>query len=455
MKKYLCLFVALLIAITALSGCDFQMTMLPQNTISNTVPTTTEGTQPTEEPMAPTGGDPVEITLPEESFEMVNGVYATCENYDFTFYMGLNANTQPVIEFYLITEKPLPEDAAITIPGISAGYRADILDRSPSSSKEFLDGSNKVLYAFLTDPDLDFTAYLEEGRQVRSEYERLFTLVYGEDGRQPGENYPPDHPYAESFEQAKAALFSYDGRYQTEYEDYCATEPMPNFHIYKVKLFLTSVPEKEQIKLLTLAAGDMSREIPMKNVWIAPKPRDMNTKGVSRNVVTLDPNTGFWLGESTFTSVNSAGTFPFSSGVTGSTLYFEATKDITLNDLRPYGDNTRTRLEWVELAILSNKGTVVTAKWFPGTEMLIRKGEHVAMRIYSSEPYTELFSYGAFKSFVIDYRCDGEECQIVCGFSDFREPAVEMYPTYLQIVKGMDLSRYFREYFHKEQMYYQ
>ena len=62
MKKYFCLFVALLMAIIALTGCDFQMTMLPQNTISNTVSTTTEGTQPTEESTAPTDGDPAETT---------------------------------------------------------------------------------------------------------------------------------------------------------------------------------------------------------------------------------------------------------------------------------------------------------------------------------------------------------------------------------------------------------
>lgn len=447
MKKHFCLFLALLMAIAALSGCDFQMTMLPQNTITNTVPTTTEGTQPTEESMAPTGGDPAEITLPEESFEMVNGVYATCENYDFTFYMNLNANMQPKIEFYLVTEKPLPEDASVTIPGISADYWTAIHDRSPNSADVFFKGCNKVLYAHLSDPDFDFTAHLEEGRRLSAEYDRLYTLIWGEDGRQPGEAFPENHPSAESYLNAQTEWQSYCERYEAAYQEYLASQTMPDFHIYIVQCFFTSVPAEEQIEAVELAAGEMSRRIPMANVWIAPKPTGLNTKGIAINATILDPNTQSPLGGDSFTSVNSAGTYPFGTGLSTYTYYFTASKDITLENLMPYGDNDRIRVEWAELAILSNRGTVVTAKWFPGAEMLIRKGEQVAIKIYHSDPYTELFSYGSANSFVIEYVCDAEQCQIVCGSAGFRDISQVSYEAYLQIVQGIDLSRYFREYF--------
>ena len=443
MKKVL---LVILVAIL-LTGCKLQMTMLPQNTVTNTVPTNPEGTQPTVETTAPSGGGSVEVILPEESFSMVNGVYASCENYDFTFYLGLSANTQPKNEFYLVTEKALPEDASITIPGISADYWAAIHDYSPNSDEAFFRGNNKVLYASLSNSNFDFTAYLEEGRRLLTENNRLHALIWGEDGRQPGEAFPEDHPNAESYLSAQAAWQSYCDRYEAEYQSYLASTPMPDFHIYKVQIFFTSVPIKEQVKELELIAGEMSRRIPMKNVWIAPKPKELNTKGITLNVNVVDPNTQSYLGADTFTSVDTAGTYPYGTGLSAYTCYFTATKDITLENLVPYGDNDRVRVEWVELAILSNKGTVVTAKWFPGTEMRIRKGEQVAMRIYYVDPYTALFSYGAANSFVMDYVCDGEQCQIGCGAASFRDISQVAYEAYLQIVQGVDLSRYFREYF--------
>lgn len=441
----------LVVFITIVSGCKFQPTMLPQPTITpvvSTEPAGTTATQPSDTTL-PTDTC-ARSELPDEVFSLVNGVHATCENYDFTFYMNLSASTQPVIEFYLITEKPLPSDAAIQIPGVSAGYRAEILDRSPTTSAEFTRGLNKILYAYMADPDLDFATYLEEGIQVQEEYDRLFLLVYGEDGRQPGETYSPEHPYAESYEKAENAYFSYMNRYQEEYDAYIATQPLPEFHVYKVKLTFTAVPEKEKIKSVELIAGNMSREIPMANVWIEPRPNNLETKGVTFKARIEDPNTGFWLGENTFTNVENAVTYPFGSGVSSATLYFVANKDIVLDDLRSYGDNTRIQPEWAELAILSNMGAVVTAKWIPGTELLIRKGEQVAMCIYWTDPYTELFHYGSFQSFAVEYRCDEEQCRMVYGSSSFRDPGNVLYPCYLQIARGVDLGRYFKEYFSVE-----
>lgn len=434
-----------------ISGCNFQLTMLPQHTVLpavSTEPTGTAVTQPSDNTL-PTEARP-NLELPDETLSYVNGVHATCEDYDFTFYMNLSANTQPVIEFYLITVKPLPENASIEIPGISAGYRVDILDRSPTTSAEFTRGLNKILYAYMADLDLDFAAYLEEGHRVQEEYDRLFLLVYGEDGRQPGENYSPEHPYAESYEKAENDYYSYMNRYQEEYDGYIATQPLPEFYVYKVKFTFTAVLEKEQIKSVELIAGDMSREISMANVWIEPRPNNLETKGVTFKARIEDPNTGFWLGENTFTNEENAVTYPFGAGVSSTTLYFVANEDIVLNNLRSYGDNTRIRPEWAELAILSNMGTVVTAKWIPGTELLIRKGEQVAMCIYWTDPYTELFHYGSFQSFAVEYRCDEEQCRIVYGSSSFRDPGNMLYPCYLQIARGVDLGRYFKEYYFVE-----
>ena len=441
--------VLLVLVAVLLSGCSFQMTMLPQPTDPSTIPTATDDTQPTDGNTAPTNGDLVETTLPEESFEMVNGVHATCENFDFTYYHGLSGHSQqPVIEFFLITKKPLPEDADITLPGISAGYQAYILDWTPTSAEAFYRNCDKLLYIQMTDPDLDITAYLDEGRRLSAEENRLHILVYGEDGRQPGENYAPDHPYAKEYEAAVQARLAYQARYEEEYQAYIAAPTLPEFHLYKVKLFFTSVPKKERILYAELSAGDMSRRIPMANVWLAPKPEGVNGKGYTIDGFHEDPNTGNRLGETSFTPINaSASLYPYSTGLSEMTFYFIAREDMTLEKVMSYEGNERIRLEWVELAILTNKGTTVTAKWAPGTDMLIRKGEKVAVRFYYSDPYTELFHYGSAVYFAIHYRCGEEQLRMVYGSSDTRDVTNTLFEAYLRVVEGIDLTRYFREYF--------
>ena len=60
---------------------------------------------------------------------VVNGVYATCENYDFTIYKG--PVTQPMFEFYLVCEDALPSDATVVLNDVEADCPITFVEITP------------------------------------------------------------------------------------------------------------------------------------------------------------------------------------------------------------------------------------------------------------------------------------------------------------------------------------
>ena len=101
---------------TLFSGCK-EETPQPSESVENDNTVSMQESRPN-----------VEYPLPEETFHAVNGVYVTCENYDFTIYKGLSASCE--LHFMLMSEKPLPEGAQLVLTDVQTGYKVSFLRRT-------------------------------------------------------------------------------------------------------------------------------------------------------------------------------------------------------------------------------------------------------------------------------------------------------------------------------------
>ena len=117
----------------------------------------------------------------DEIPKVVNGVYVTCENYDFTFYHPHNHNS---IGFYVITEKPLPEDAHIVLNDITSRCTVRMTDRTDEVCRNLL----PEIYWCMKEPNKDWAAYMERIRWLREEIQRLTRLAFGKDKPEVGDS---------------------------------------------------------------------------------------------------------------------------------------------------------------------------------------------------------------------------------------------------------------------------
>lgn len=390
-------------------------------------------------------------TMPTYSGEVpnvVNGVYATCENYDFTVYK--RGMTKAEFIFYLVCENALPSDAAVVLNDVEADCPIEFVEITPRSQSV-----NREIYMFMQDPAMDWAAHYAERERLFSELERLKKLVYGEDGPQNGETFDSTQGDGKAYVEASRAYFNFVNQCSDESEAYNESREKPQWHLYRVTVQVRSVGKREQLKSFTLNAGEMSRQIPMKNVWVDPQEIPGNnfaSLGV-KTKSTLDlPSTqvdsngnGFYLETDYFSEGDRAAGKPWEAGTTAVRLNLIAEKDINLKNVYSYGDNDRIKVEFVELVVIGTQGTVVTSKWYPGTDLMIRKGEQVAMQICWSDPATEQANYAMNAVFIIEYEVDGTISKLrkeLCLSRSLLSSA----ELYLWVFKGMDFESFYREY---------
>ena len=152
-KNYISLILALLMVLTLFSGCREET---PQSSSTPTQSTESgeNSTHSSESIQSPEKGE----------VHAVNGVYATCGNYKYTIRATANAS----IQFYLVTEKPLPKDAAITVDTESS-YWFKIVDKTPKQAYADYPPELAMWAEYGADYDVVYDWY-EEVIQLNSDY---------------------------------------------------------------------------------------------------------------------------------------------------------------------------------------------------------------------------------------------------------------------------------------------
>lgn len=379
----------------------------------------------------------------DETPKVVNGVYVTCENYDFTFYQPHNHNS---IGFYVITEKPLPEDAHIVLNDITSRCTVRMTDRTDEVCRNLL----PEIYWCMKEPNKDWAAHMAEIQRLDAEIQRLTRLAFGKDKPEVGDSVV-DKELGEQLLKVKTEYTALRKMpYKDEYLAWKNSNPEPVCYFYNVIITINMVTQREQLKSMELVAGDMSRTITMKNVWL-----DVFAKSFSDySCPDVDTQTRWKLpvketdNELEWFTWARAAELPYGSGPyapTTSISKFIPKEDMTLKDMYVYGDNSRVKVEWVEFVIINNQGMVTNVKWIPGTEFMLRKGEKVAMRIYHSDPHTQQMYYQMTAMDVLEYECGGETRKWYHRFYATR--SVNVPALYLWAFKGLNIDSYYANFY--------
>jgi hypothetical protein len=133
------------------------------------------------------------------------------------------------------------------------------------------------------------------------------------------------------------------------------------------------------------------------------------------------------------------------SGYLADTIYFTAQNDITLKDVQSldgYYD-----IKAAELAIIGQNGQVIVS-WTPGTELLIRKGETVVLRVYFDHPDFHGMECSVRDELRLFYNDANGGGYMRAQFSFLRKrPLMEMY---LWAFKGIDTKTFCERYFENQ-----
>jgi len=407
-----------------------------------------ETTAPTET-TAPNETIPEEITihLPDETPNVVNGVYATCENYNFTYYARHNSTD---FGFTLITEKPLPEDAYIVLNDIQSECIVRITADNASEGISVI----PQVYWFMQEPDKDWAAHWSEMKPILEEINRLTLQAYGADSRVGATIIDPAAARQLAVEEAKYAdLFEgKDGYWKDELGKWKDSNPEPLCYSYNVSIIVKNVAKREQLKSMELIAGDMSRTITMENVWLDVFA--LNQSAYSCNDVDTQTDWEFpangYYSESSYLSkaftLAVANQLPCDSGTYSlHTTKFIPKKDITFKGMYVYGDNSRVKVECAEFLIVDDQGNITKTVWTPGTDVTLHKGEKVAMQIYYKDPYTQLMNYNMNAVTILEYECEGELRQWNLRF--FAKRGILAPELYLWAFEGLDMKSYYEDYY--------
>jgi len=232
-------------------------------------------------------------------------------------------------------------------------------------------------------------------------------------------------------------------------------EAPPPCYLYEVELWVKH-RENEVIKECQLVAGDMSRTIQIGEITqlYEPSPHAayssevvgtgaewINNAEISKiipdiSVIHSGFSTDYLTGDADYPSPQ--------SGYLSDTVYFTAKNDIALKDVQSldgYYD-----IKAAELAVVGNNGTTMLS-WTPGTELRIRKGETVVLRVYFDNPDfhgVECSVRDELRIFYDDANGGGYIRQVHSFLR--KRPLMEMY---LWAFKGIDTQSFcerYREY---------
>ena len=425
-KKITSQLLAALMLLSLLSGC------------SQTPAETSTPASPTEKPGL------------DDTPNVVNGVYATCENYDFNWYTVWNTKT---ISFWLITEKPLPADASIVLNDVQSEIDIWIQDKTEEQGSKIMPD----IFWWIKEPEKDWRFHWSEQVRLEEEIKQLKKIVYGSEKPGSGAVVLDQDAYAKLKETYDAYYKVVDNPYLDEVVEY-RKSVHPICYCYEVSLNVKEVVRREQIKSMELIAGDMSRTITMKNVWldvhstrhdaIGFKDGDSVTEWTFTGSIEGDND----LIQNSFPDHAIAAMYPYGDGdfKNNSRRKFILKEDVLLKDAYIYGDNSRIKVERIELLVMNSQNQTVHITWTPGTDLLLRKGEKVVMQMYYSDPHTQQMNYCFSGVTVVEYECGGETKQYSAPL--FIRRQIYAPELYLWAFKGLDLRSYYEGYWYPYQV---
>ena len=303
---------------------------------------------------------------------------------------------------------------------------------------------------FMQNPGMDWGTYYAEWERLDSEVKRLKELINNAQATK------------EELAEAERAYSAFVQQYNDETDAYNESKQKPKCHLYKVTVRVRSAAKREQLKSLTLNAGEMSRQIPLKNVWVDPRPISGTGHSIpgTTKLRSLELPANF-VDESGVPRVDQykyyqegdrAAQTPWKTGTQRTMAYLRATGDINLKNVYAHGDNDQIKVEYAQVVIVSPQGTAITSKWKPGTDLMIRQGESVAMAIYWSDPATEQANYAMNAVLLVEYEVDGEIWKIPYDFEICRS-LLSACEHGLWVFEEMDFESFYREYANKIEGY--
>lgn len=375
--------------------------------------------QPTEDPIGPEAN-----TADKPNTE--NGVYASCGNYYYTMYLDWNKEE---IQFYLLTEKPLPSGSKI-VTNLKSNHWTYIMEcELPTMSME------ARVFADWKGADMDWAAYWKASETY---YNALFDYKAGKcDYNTLLAAYHADLAHYEITKEYRPA-------YNQAVNDWKAGNPF--FHAYEVTIYLTGYTMDESLTQVELVAGDMSRTIPVGEIRLREK-RDPST--IETNKLTMKDRI---LAPSLKNEANTL-SFPWSSGILEMKWDFVAQRDMTLTDAYFFANGGEgCKIVGAEMQITMTDGKrkalgqprVVT--WTPGTPLEVKKNEQVECRVYYEDPRTQMADYGAKHYMVLEYICEGSVGKVLSASEKCLRKWNDWFNQYLWAFTDYDFMVYYEEY---------
>lgn len=418
-------------------------TTKPTGATRPTQPTeTTEATEPPLESLPPEESRPVQPaedpispgTKLSDTPNAENGVFASCGNYYYTLYLNWN---EEVIQFYLITENPLPQGSRIktALQSVSQTYIKKLdVSASNIAVRMFDDGQSA---------DFDWATCWQLEKAL---YDSVFDY---NDGK-------CDYNAVQAAEDAYIAYFTrLSSAYQSAFMQ--TTQELRNgkqlFHVYEVTLTIMRYVADEELTQVELVAGDMSRTIPVGLVRLRQKmdPTTVKTNELTMKNIRYEIPTGkkaYTLSE------------PWSAGILEMTWGFKAQRDMTLTDAYFFangGEGCKIVGAEVEITPYESDGKPAgkprRVSWIPGTPLEIKKNEKVNCWVYYEDQLTQLAEYCAKHYMVLEYNCEGTVGRVLSSSSNCLRKWNSWFEQYRWALKDYDAATYYKEYIYPQKQY--
>jgi len=330
----------------------------------------------------------------------VDGIYASCGNYNFTIYRGLSPAVS--IRFYLTCEKPLPENTEIQID-MEAEFGYEILDVTPKT---------------LTQSDYPYGLYCCARGFDWKKLKKLENAL--EKAKQA---YLQNPKKLEDYNKAQQTLEEYQNQYLEDYQAMMAQNPVPEFHQYLVDIRCTDATGEPEIQEVTLSSGDWSHTVKVGSVKVReaswPVPHSLKVTG--HRLAVQGGAFGPWY----------PGAMPVDA------IEFDVDEDVTLTNAYFYGDTTAKVLR-MDLTVTNGDNEVQT-QWKPGDSLQLRAGETVKGVVYYTDKELASAEYGTSLVFMLEFDGNG---MLPCAFSLFRARSPQ--EVYLWAFKNADTQAYYK-----------
>lgn len=334
---------------------------------------------------------------------VINGIYASSGNYNFTIYKTLS--TVVSIRLYLVCNDPLPQGVDVHID-MEAQYNYEIMDITPD---------------YLTEVDYPYGLYCCERGLDYTKLQRLENTAI-----QAKEAWQKDPKKEDAYITAIESLNEYQNQYLEEYKNLIRQNPVPEFYHYLVDIRCVDATGSPEIHQVELVAENWSHTIEIGSVRVVEAQMPDNySRGLHNHILAVQ---------------GSAGSAWYPQAVMIDAIDFDVNEETALTNIYFYGDSS-AKVDNVELNITSESGQVITTAWKQGTPLQLRKGERVTGTISIIDEALYCAEYGSSLVLMLEFDQSGEKTFLTTSFSLFRRRNPQ--EVYLWAFKGADVQGYY------------